>query len=217
MSESSLPFTYRGRQPTRIDGIERRKLILEATLRIIVKSGIRGVRHRSVAEEAQVPLAATTYYFKELSDLIHDSFLYFAEDNFASLKALESMSYELLKTHSDNITTDFLVDQLSDYLTQHILNQTKDYDSRLLEHAFKTEALRNEHLAKVVSLSETEQLSIITHFFQQLGYKDAELHAHNIAATILHLEYTLLLNSKQIDLVHSSIRHTLSLILTSKA
>ena len=98
------------------------------------------------------PCAATTYYFKELSDLIHDSFLYFAEDNFASLKALESMSYELLKTHSDNITTDFLVDQLSDYLAQHILNQTKDYDSRLLEHAFKTEALRNEHLAKVLRL-----------------------------------------------------------------
>ncbi|WP_414819992.1 TetR/AcrR family transcriptional regulator, partial [Shewanella colwelliana] len=57
-----LPLSYVGRTTHRVDGEARRIAILEATLRLIVKEGIRGVRHRAVASEADVPLASTTYY-----------------------------------------------------------------------------------------------------------------------------------------------------------
>src|SRR5690554_5750724 len=70
---------YQGRQARREGSEQRRRSILEAALRIIVREGIRNVRHRAVAREADVPLSATTYYFKDISDLISDTFRLFAE------------------------------------------------------------------------------------------------------------------------------------------
>src|SRR5690606_7774017 len=71
---------YQGRQARRSGSEQRRVAILEAALRIVVKEGIRNVRHRAVAKEAEVPLSATTYYFKDISDLICDAFTLFAEN-----------------------------------------------------------------------------------------------------------------------------------------
>src|SRR5690554_7202695 len=65
---------YQGRKATRAKSEQRRRDILEATLRIIRTEGVRGVRHRAVAKEAKVPLAATTYYFKDIDELIVDAF-----------------------------------------------------------------------------------------------------------------------------------------------
>lgn len=51
-------------------GERRRRELIEATLRVIADQGIRAVTHRSVAAEAGLPLAATTYYFASKEDLI---------------------------------------------------------------------------------------------------------------------------------------------------
>lgn len=66
---------YQGRKAARAKSEHRRRLILEATLRLVAKEGIRGVKHRSVAKEAGVPLASTTYYFKDIDELISDAFM----------------------------------------------------------------------------------------------------------------------------------------------
>ncbi len=79
---------YRGRKASRQGSEQRRLSILEAALRIIVREGLRGVRHRAVAAEADVPLSATTYYFNDIQDLIADSFALFVKRSSASLAAL---------------------------------------------------------------------------------------------------------------------------------
>ena len=75
----SSVIQYQGRKARRAGSEQRRQAILEAALTIIVQDGIRAVRHRAVAREAEVPLSATTYYFKDISDLIADTFTLFAE------------------------------------------------------------------------------------------------------------------------------------------
>ncbi|MDX5297823.1 MAG: TetR family transcriptional regulator, partial [Gammaproteobacteria bacterium] len=57
---------YSGRKAARAKSEHRRRQILEAALRIAAVDGIRGIKHRSVAKEAGVPLASTTYYFKDI-------------------------------------------------------------------------------------------------------------------------------------------------------
>ncbi len=57
-------------------GEETRARINRATLQIIKRDGMRGVRHRAVAKEADVPLGATTYHFKNIDDLIVSAFNY---------------------------------------------------------------------------------------------------------------------------------------------
>jgi DNA-binding transcriptional regulator YbjK len=54
----------------RARGAARRGQIVEATLRLIETGGVAAVRHRAVATAAGVPLAATTYYFATLDDLL---------------------------------------------------------------------------------------------------------------------------------------------------
>lgn len=66
---------YSGRKASRAKSELRRLEILEATLRIAARDGLRGIKHRAVAREAGVPLAATTYYFRDIHELISDSFM----------------------------------------------------------------------------------------------------------------------------------------------
>lgn len=49
---------------------ERRRRIIEAAIRVVGRSGIAGLSHRSVAAEADVPLGSTTYHFKTLDELL---------------------------------------------------------------------------------------------------------------------------------------------------
>ena len=46
---------------------DRRTALLEASLRLIGRDGLRGVTHRAVEQEAGAPHGSTTYYFKTVS------------------------------------------------------------------------------------------------------------------------------------------------------
>lgn len=49
---------------------ERRARIIDAAIRVVGAKGIRGLSHRSVAAEADVPLGSTTYHFASLDELL---------------------------------------------------------------------------------------------------------------------------------------------------
>lgn len=76
----SAKVAYHGRKPARESSEMRRVAILQAALRVMVRDGVRGVRHRAVAQEAGVPLSATTYYFKDIHDLLADSLTLYARE-----------------------------------------------------------------------------------------------------------------------------------------
>ncbi|MEO6827899.1 MAG: hypothetical protein ABI255_03240 [Microbacteriaceae bacterium] len=48
----------------------RRQLLLDAVLRVLEQFGASGVNHRAVAAEAGLPLAAATYYFSGIDDML---------------------------------------------------------------------------------------------------------------------------------------------------
>ena len=69
-------------------GARRREEILRATLRIVGERGVDAVTHRAVAEEAGVPLAATTYYFASKDDLLEQALLLAAREEVARAEKL---------------------------------------------------------------------------------------------------------------------------------
>ena len=194
-------LTYVGRQTSRSDGEARRLVILEATLRLIVREGIRGVRHRAVAKEADVPLASTTYYFKDIKDLISDSLTYFAEKTLWMNKKLETRSFELLKQFSSaslgadedaykaSESTEVLVSKLTQFICTHIREQVSCRDDRILEVAFHEEALRNKQLASAIKQLDESLLATIQGFFEQLGSCSSLADAYQILGLIKLLEY----------------------------
>jgi DNA-binding transcriptional regulator YbjK len=69
-------------------GERRREEILRATLKLIGAHGADSVTHRAVAEEAGVPLSATTYYFASKEDLLEQTFLLAAREETERLERL---------------------------------------------------------------------------------------------------------------------------------
>lgn len=51
-------------------GERRRQALVAAAAALLVEGGFDAVRHRAVAERADLPLASTTYYFGSLDDLV---------------------------------------------------------------------------------------------------------------------------------------------------
>lgn len=69
-------------------GERRREEILRATLRLVGVRGPDAVTHRAVAEEAGVPLSATTYYFASKDDLLEQALLLAAREETGRLERL---------------------------------------------------------------------------------------------------------------------------------
>lgn len=93
------------RKVVRANGIKRRTEILEATLRVVLRSGVRGVRHRAVAAEAQVPLASTTYYFRDIEELLCEAFLFWSNRKYASAGRFKERVQDYLLVFSSVITS----------------------------------------------------------------------------------------------------------------
>lgn len=62
----------------RARGQRRRQEILEASFGLVARHGAGSVTHRAVADEAGVPLAATTYYFASKDELLRETLEYAA-------------------------------------------------------------------------------------------------------------------------------------------
>jgi DNA-binding transcriptional regulator YbjK len=69
--EASARAPRKPRAPRRQSrGAERRDAIVRAAAELILEDGPSAVTHRTVAARADVPLAATTYYFSGLDELV---------------------------------------------------------------------------------------------------------------------------------------------------
>ncbi len=68
-------------------GVERRRRLLEAVLRIVTREGVAAVTHRAVAAESEASLRATTYYFATKDDMIREAFRFFCEQSLEQIDA----------------------------------------------------------------------------------------------------------------------------------
>ncbi|MCH9691594.1 MAG: TetR/AcrR family transcriptional regulator [Gammaproteobacteria bacterium] len=190
VTNQKFELSYYGRHARRADSRFRRKMILEATLRLIVKEGMRGIHHRSVACEAEVPLAATTYYFKNLNDLISDSFTYFVEGNLEQIHRLQGGSFVVTPNAEGGRKQ--LIQQFIDFMLAYIRTFSSNRNNLLIELAFRNEALHNPQLVPVVRLANQLTERFIREFFDLLQLPDPCTAAQILHGTILNLEFQVL-------------------------
>lgn len=58
----------------RSKGERTKHLILESAIAILAKHGIKGATHRAIASHAKIQLSLTTYYFKDIQELVQQAF-----------------------------------------------------------------------------------------------------------------------------------------------
>ncbi|PBV27039.1 TetR/AcrR family transcriptional regulator [Pseudomonas aeruginosa] len=186
---------YQGRKASRQGSEQRRQAILDAAMRLIVRDGVRAVRHRAVAAEAQVPLSATTYYFKDIDDLITDTFALFVERNAEALSAFWSSVEGDLQEMAAVLADDpgargSLVERIVELAVQYVQVQLTERREHLLaEQAFRQEALLNPRLRELADAHQRILSLGAVHFFQVLGSGQPEQDAKVLTSIILQMEY----------------------------
>ncbi|MNM79367.1 putative DNA-binding transcriptional regulator [compost metagenome] len=196
---------YQGRKASRQGSEQRRQDILDAAMRIVVREGVRGVRHRAVATEAGVPLSATTYYFKDIEDLLTDTFAQYVERSAAYMAKLWEHTEVLLRQllaqgdHSPQCRArlaDEVAKMMADYVQRQLHNRR---DFLMAEQAFRQEALLCPRLAELVKLHEQILLRGAGQMLQVVGSRQPQQDALVLTAIIEQMEYQGLLDDSRVD------------------
>ena len=222
VQDSSLE--YQGRKASRAKSEYRRLQILEAALRIVQKEGVRGIRHRAVAKEADVPLAATTYYFKDIDELIVDTFTLYTEKALAVLNEFTSHFYQPLGSFlQQDIRSsegqEKLIAFMSEKVTEYMQNQVQgQHDMLIIEQSFRYEALINPKVRELAQMHRKALYEKAIEFFSVL-VKSANPRADaEILIGLFHtMEYNSLLSSPEpADMAHirNIIEHYIRLLVT---
>ena len=219
----NMELKYQGRKTSRVNSEQRRRTILEAALRIVVRDGVRGVRHRAVAKEASVPLSATTYYFKDISDLITDTFTLFVEMGARKFKAYWEDSDCMLKVAmnelepADTDSRQVFAERIADLAIEYVLVQLHEHrDYLIAERAFQQECLRNENLRPIAFNHQRFFLESLETFFARIGSSQPDVDAELFSSIILHVEYQGLvagLEEEQKDKLRAMLKRQIELML----
>lgn len=201
-----ITLNYRGRKASRARSEARRRNILEAALRLVVTEGVRGVRHRAVAKEADVPLSATTYYFNDISDLIADTFTLFAENALNDVvvpiheevaKFIGDRDISMLE---DPVIRNQLVDAMATLLVMHIQHEVVNKRDHLIaEQAFLHESIRDERLRGMAMQYYGHLVRDLQLLCEKIGLQDPDIAAELLMGTIFRIEHEGLVSASGFD------------------
>lgn len=226
-AENALP--YQGRKASRAKSEHRRRLILEAALRIVVREGVRGIRHRAIAKEADVPLAATTYYFKDIQELIVDTFTLYTEkalsvvNQFADqfYQPLQALAGQDLNSLTENGISEEALNSVIDYmvgqLTAYVREQTEsERDMLIVEQAFRYEAIVNDRIRELALMHRKALFDKIEEFMQLVSSPCPKEDAEALMGLFHSIEYSVLLmreDEARFEHVSSTLKRHLSLLI----
>lgn len=189
---SAARISKRGTRPR---GEQTRNRILEATLAVIARDGVRGTTHRAIAKEAGVQLSLTTYYFRDLNELISLAFQSFMDRDHESLAEQWERAFRYL----DQFDADDLADvatraRIVEYCTRRIVEHvrqglTRSPEGLAVEHHFFFEALSDPELQDLSQQHLDRLLRPIVRFCEYFNAVDPDTDARLLLGTITRLEY----------------------------
>lgn len=172
-------------------GEERRAAILRATWQVVLRDGVRGVRHRAVAEAAGVPLAATTYYFKDIQELLVQSFQLFAEESLSQFaqpfwEEAERQLGGISASSSREAVEMALVDLAAEFITRRLAEHRQHL---IMEYAFWYAALQNTELQAAVRVMARRWMAFLMPWLERFGCTAPEQGARLLLGTVRRIEY----------------------------
>ncbi len=165
------------RQPR---GEDRRRAVLEATLRLLARVGPRGITHRAVAAEAQTSLRATTYYFDSRAALLREALLHYAATS------MERFARVIASEPSERRAP---LDEAADRLAAVVLSDLEEDRAGLVaELELALEIGRDPELEAVYETWERGLLDALEAYAVVLGTRAPKKDARLVLATLRGLE-----------------------------
>lgn len=155
------------------------------------RDGLRALSHRVIAREAGVPLAATTYYFTDLDELVTETFLHWWSLQRANVEAVDARVRALLASAGPGgPPLEAVAAAVAEYLREQVGALRAD---RELESAFLHEALRLPRLGEAVAAQQQAQLGLLARLHEAVGSPSPQLDARISLGVVLGLENAALL------------------------
>lgn len=177
-------------------GEKTRLNILQAALRVIAQSGHRGASHRNIAKEAGVSLSLTTYYFKDLQDLLleafrlHKALLHQEFQPVVKWLMTEASEVAECRKAGEHERLGKLLLSTVDGLCSFIADQVGNRSQGLMvETVFFFDMHLPEHFREVAFELRQRFIDDTAEVCRVMGSKDAESDAELITGTIQRLQY----------------------------
>jgi len=209
----------------RSKGERTREKILLAAINVLAVNGIKGTTHRAIANNANLQLSLTTYYFKDIHQLVQQAFQFNsdylrARANNILLKAytvLENTDKASLKKVS---VKSELCDNLAEMTAKHLFDNIKREAIPLaVEQLMFTTAPVSSELKRLTSEHKESQLEPLTKLASYFNSKDPEIDAKIMCSIFSQIEYSQLLiepSELSIEPIHKITRKMLGWVMGLK-
>jgi DNA-binding transcriptional regulator YbjK len=159
-------------------GAQRRIEIIDAAIAVMAQVGLAGLSMRVVANQAQIPLGALSYYFDDKSDLIAQAF-----------QQLSDREIERVVRTADRLQPTMSVEQLADLVADMIIDGfTSPPGAIVTRYELVTEASRDERLRPMFEAWYAAMVPALSRLFRDLGSHQPELDSRTVMAVMAGLE-----------------------------
>jgi DNA-binding transcriptional regulator YbjK len=209
----------------RSKGEQTRNQILNAAIEVLASQGIKGTTHRAIANQAQLQLSLTTYYFKDIKELVHEAFMLSSTQTISRAGAAWFPAFDILdsytKTQLKKVALRMeLAETLSKMATDYLCRKIKDHPIELaIEQLLFTEIQITPQLRE---LANTHKQALISPFIQLCSYfneENAVLDADILLTIFTQLEYRNLVvpvDEIDIDIIHQTVERLIYWIMQLK-
>lgn len=187
----------------RSKGEKTRIKILTAALEVIASSGLRNVTHRAVANQAGVQLSLTTYYFRDINELVQQAFERFCQNSQPRYQEVWAPVVEYLdgfgalELRKTGVRKEICA-QLSQVATDYLIGQVTEKPVGLaVEQTFFTAARLSPELRALSADHRRYLLQPIEAMCRRFNKRDPNIDAELIFDTLSRLEYQALQTDPQ--------------------
>jgi DNA-binding transcriptional regulator YbjK len=159
-------------------GAQRRIEIIDAAIAVMAQVGLAGLSMRVVANQAQIPLGALSYYFDDKSDLVAQAF-----------QQLSDREIERVVRTAERLQPTMPAEQLADLVADMIIDGFASPQGAIVtRYELVTEASRDERLRPMFEAWYAAMVPALSRLFRDLGSHQPELDSRTVMAVMAGLE-----------------------------
>jgi DNA-binding transcriptional regulator YbjK len=202
----------------RSKGEKTRLLILQSAIEVLAKNGIKGTTHRAIAKHADIQLSLTTYYFKDIQELVHQAFILCS----SQITAKTSLAWQpaivlfgsVNKTNLRKVSDkENFRDKLSDMITQQLLKNIVESPVQLnVQQLLFTEVQVSPQLHALADMHRKTLIAPYVRLCEFLNSRAPQIDADIMLTVFTQLEYRYL-TTPQNELLLEKINATVSRII----
>jgi DNA-binding transcriptional regulator YbjK len=179
----------------RIKGEQTRLLILQSAIEILAKNGIKGTTHRAIASHANIQLSLTTYYFKDIQELVHQAFTLCSSQittktSLAWQPAIDLLSDINKTTLRKVIEKENLREKLSEMITQQLVKSIINSPVELtVQQLLFSEVQVSPQLHALAQMHQKTLLAPFIRLCEFFNVRDAKIDADIMLMVFTQLQY----------------------------